>query len=380
MDLPPTASPHIFDQRLSSSVVPDAGFKLLLNPNAVWGTFQQLFMFLSKYPAKDEYPRHTTGTMALEKDSTGKCIIIRKNALVRDVFKLFATEGISGAPVLDSHDKYCGFVDLLDLVSYVTKLFCWDTRTRTAADFSTFFEKNRRFATALVSDFGILDRVGKPRVLTLHENSSLLHVLETILDERQRRVPLMNTWGQLSGIITSSMLISTIGQNLEFLAEAGDIQVTSFYDELNYWVDSCRDTDEAHSAFEKMVSTNRTGLPVLNQSGVLVDTLSMRDLRGIGTNAERFRQLWSTVTDFKAQTRINYPLQTPWRPIVCTRESTIRDVLRLMCDGDIHRVFVVGDIANPIPLRVVSQRDLLKVLLRTYRQTPAPLKPTVTSQ
>jgi CBS domain-containing protein len=360
-------SPHMFDQRLTSSVIPDAGFKLTLNPNASFSTFQQLFMFLSKYPAKEEYPRHTTGSVALEKDTTGKCVIIRKNAPIRDVFNLFAAEGISGAPVLDANDKYCGFVDLLDLVSYITKLFCWDTPTRTMSDFANFFDKNRRFASAVVSDFGILDRVGKPTVMTLHENSSLLHVLESMLDEKQRRIPLMNSWGQLCGIITSSMLISTIGQNLDFLAEAGQIKVGSFFDELNYWVDSCRETDEAHSAFEKMVSTNRTGLPVLNNIGHLVDSLSVRDLRGIGTSAERFKLLWSKVSEFKAQVRIQFPDQTPWRPIICTRDSTVRDVLVLMADGDIHRVYVVANVDTPIPLRVIGQRDILKVLLRTYR-------------
>jgi len=374
MDVHPTASPHMFDQRLSTSVIPDAGFKLVVNPQASFSTFQQLFMFLSKYPAKEEYPRHTTGRVALEKDTTGKCVIIRKNASIRDTFQMFAAEGISGAPVLDANDKYVGFVDLLDLVSYITKLFCWDTPTRTMADFASFFDKNRRFSTAVVSDFGILDRVGKPSVLTLHENSSLLHVIEAMLDEKQRRIPLMNGWGQLSGIITSSMLISTIGQNLDCLAEAGEIKVNSFFEELNYWVDSCREGDEAHTAFEKMVSCNRTGLPVLNASGHLVDTLSVRDLRGIGTSAERFKMLWNTVSQFKDQSRLQFADQTPWRPIVCTRDSTVRDVLVSMADGDIHRVYVVSRVEVPIPLRVIGQRDILKVLLRTYRQAPASLK------
>jgi len=265
----------------------------------------------------------------------------------------------------------------LDIVSYITKLFCWDTRTRTVADFSTFFEKNRSFRTAVISDFGILDRVGKPSVLTVNENSSLMHVMETMLDEKQRRIPLMNSWKQLTGIITTSMMISTISQNLEYLADGGDLKVSSFYDDLNYWVDTCRDSDEAHTAFEKMVSTNRTGLPVVDSSGVLVDTLSVRDLRGIGTNAERFRWLWNSVRDFKAQARVMYPNQTPWHPIVCTRDSTVKEVLSLMADGDIHRVFVVNTIGHNVPVRVISQRDILKVLLKYYRHSPSQLKPLI---
>lgn len=374
-----SAAPHVFDQRLAARTVPDAGFKLTFNPQSTFSTFQQFFMFLSKYPAREDYPRHTTGLSSIEKDPTGKVVILRKNATLRDALQAFATEGISGCPVLDHGDRYVGFVDLLDIVAYTVKLFCWDCRTRTSADFANFFDKNKRFAAATISDFGILERIGKNSLLTLHENSSLLHVLETMLDEKQRRIPLMNSWGQLCGIITSSMMISTISQNLDYLGEAGDITVSNFFEDLNYWVDLCRDTDEAHVAFEKMVSNNRTGLPVVNASGHLVDSLTVRDLRGIGTNGERFKNLWLTVRDFKEQSRFLYPDQTPWRPIVCTRDSTVRDVLVQMADGNIHRVYVVNNMSVPIPLRVIGQRDILKVLLREYRRTPAPLKPTATA-
>ena len=39
--------------------------------------------------------------------------------------------------------------------------------------------------------------------------------------------------------------------------------------ELNHWVDSCNENDETHVAFQKMVSCNRTGLPVVDSKGYI---------------------------------------------------------------------------------------------------------------
>ncbi len=44
-----------------------------------------------------------------------------------------------------------------------------------------------------------------------------------------------------------------------------------------------------------MVQQNLSGLAVVDSAGVLVDTISVRDLRGIGVKAENWQAMWLTV-------------------------------------------------------------------------------------
>ena len=51
----------------------------------------------------------------------------------------------------------------------------------------------------------------------------------------------------------------------------------------------------ALTAFKLMVTHNCSGLAVVNAAGELVDTVSVRDLRGMGATAENWTNLWSSV-------------------------------------------------------------------------------------
>lgn len=327
--------------------------------------------------AKEDYPRSTTGTIALEKDAAGKAVICRKDDLLSKVLKILTTEGFLGLPVLNDDDEYIGFIDMLDMVSYVCRLFSREQRMRSVQEFESFFSSSRRFRRATVGDVDVLYRENKAVVHPLHEESSLLHVLEVLVHQRMRRVPLVDSGGDVTGLITTSMMISTLSQNMDYLEDFCDIKVRDLIPDLGWWVDTINESSTAISAFTKMVDNDRYALPVVNDRGVIVDNISIRDLRGIGCNAERFRDLWSSVRDFKEAARKQFPAQTPFSPIVVTKDDTIGDVLRKMDDGNIHRVFVVADIDKPIPEHVISQYDVLKALLKKYRHSPSLVKTMV---
>ena len=114
-----------------------------------------------------------------------------------------------------------------------------------------------------------------------------------------------------------------------------------------------------------------TGLGVTNSEGSLVDTLSVRDLRGMGVNAEHFERLWHTVARYKEEVRRDFKRQTPPKPIHVTRDDTLRHVITRMDDGNIHRVFVVekqrreGGSGEELwrPTHVITQRDVMRFLL-----------------
>ena len=101
-----------------------------------------------------------------------------------------------------------------------------------------------------------------------------------------------------------------------------------------------------------------------------MDIISVRDLRGIGVKAEHFERLWHSVKRYKDEVRREFHRQTPPKPIHVTRDNTLRDVVRRMDDGNIHRVFVVekerreeGGEEVWRPTHVITQRDVMRFLM-----------------
>lgn len=110
------------------------------------------------------------------------------------------------------------------------------------------------------------------------------------------RVAILNAERKVTGLITQSMVISLLDQHLDrlgALASAHTVEemCPGLYDELRL----VHETDMALSAFKLMVSNNVSGLAVVNAAGELVDTISVRDLRGMGATAENWTNLWSSV-------------------------------------------------------------------------------------
>lgn len=90
------------------------------------------------------------------------------------------------------------------------------------------------------------------------------------------------------------------------------------------------ETDSALAAFKTMVSSNVSGLAVVDSSGRLVDTISVRDLRGMGASAADWTALWLSVKEFKQLCRQKFPQQTPDKPITVSGKDTLETLIKKM--------------------------------------------------
>lgn len=84
-----------------------------------------------------------------------------------------------------------------------------------------------------------------------------------------------------------------------------------------------------------------------------------------------------SLTDFKEHCRKKFPSQTPHKPICVTKTDTLERVIRLMDDGNIHRVFVCEEKSENlggsmvtgkqakclVPSHVITQRDVMRFIL-----------------
>jgi CBS domain-containing protein len=170
------------------------------------------------------------------------------------------------------------------------------------------------------------------------------------------------------------MVISLIDQEMFRFGELRDIPVSQITRGLINKIETVNINSSAADAFKKMVRMNLSGFPVVNNDNELEDTISVRDLRGIGPQAGNFDILFNSIAVFKEKCRKLFPSQTPTSPIYVTNNDTFSRVILNMRDGNIHRIIVckLNRANRPQPTHVITQRDILRFLLYQLGLMPAP--------
>jgi len=130
----------------------------------------------------------------------------------------------------------------------------------------------------------------------------------------------------------------------------------------NHVVTTIDESAKSIIAFREMVRRNVDHLAVVDKNGVLVDNLSLRDLRGIRPDVKVFYRLWSSVLEFKTKVREEYPEKTPIGVLHVLPTDTLYKVVELMAVKHIHHVFVV-DPDTKAPTRVITQADIMREVL-----------------
>jgi len=401
-------------------------------------------------PIRFIHPRRANRTLPL----WDSAVTVRIDQKIPSVFQTLIDENILSAPVLTTEGRCCGFIEMMDLVTYTVGLFNSPIDT----ELREFFTKSRTFRDATVLDVmeggESSERLGGSswRPFTVGRDYSMMHALEILARTQQHRVavtmpppvpaptpptstsvPSTTTVGtpgpstsaaaasssapatsgatspqpslgptptqlpstsapgptptpaesqlaaksavnlppgtsgepieRVVGVITESMMIGFLYVNLDKLGSAKDTPVSEMVS--HYFVLSVSETDTAIRAFRLMVERKVSGLAVVDADGRLTDTISVRDLKGIGTEAEMFTRLWDSVAEFKkwVKTRTPHCETLPRQPVVVLPTTTLDQVIRLMETEAVHRLFVVRTLEDRRPINVISQADVLKFIL-----------------
>jgi hypothetical protein len=103
------------------------------------------------------------------------------------------------------------------------------------------------------------------------------------------------------------------------------------------------------------------------------------------TSGEDFSRLFEDVKSYKQFTKQRFTrlapkahwsmAATPIKGRYVTEDQTFEDVIRKMRDGNIHRVWVCSAASvregRPVPIKVLSQGDVLKQVLKNYSIPPS---------
>lgn len=333
-----------------------------------------LLLHLARTQISDKRPRRLTGEIYAWTENN--VLTVRHNESIARAMAKLTTEGFLSAPVLDSDGSYVGMVDTLDLVRFCTDIFAGET----SSSWIDFFSKRNEWKDTTVGDImktkGFIRRTDPLDVYcSLQDGYSLLHAYEVLARTTCHRLPVVNNTKKIVGIYTNSMAISHIKQNLYMYGNLADTKVGELVQTYN--VASVRDTELALTAFQQMANQNVSGLAVTDVDGILTGSISIRDLRGIGSDGENFARLFNSVKQFKEDARREFPRQAPSThyssktvprgSLYVTPDQTFREVINKMNDGNIHRIFVCSkqshDMDLPRATSVISQTDIIKQTL-----------------
>lgn len=306
-------------------------------------------------------------------------VVDRYESLPR-VFRKLTVEGFLSAPVVEN-GRFVGFIDMMDLVLKTRNLFWGDSE----ALWVDFWDKEDSFQMTTVDDvMAVPDTYTRDPSPPITSEFTSFSALELMVRHKHHRLGVLkpNTH-KLDTILTHSMFISWIRQNKTKLGFLRDVRVRDIIEEEEGKrpLITIKESQKAINAFNKMASEKVQGLAVVDDDGLLVGGISIRDLRDVGADGSNFYRLFNSIKEFKKQAREDFPRlaprthysnkQVPRRGLYVLPHDNFETVIDKMYDGNIHRVFVCEDTNNPVPIAVISQHDMLKLVLSHCKKETA---------
>jgi len=317
--------------------------------------FDQLALSAIRTPLKLVHPRRCNRTETM----WSSAITVSSQTKLPAVFEMLILENILSAVVLSELGKVIGFIDMADIVNYTVGLFGAHPNETELAE---FFAKSKRFREVTVAD--VMEQHDKPvwRPVTAERDFSLFYSLEAIARLGVHRLAVVHN-DKVVGVVTESMIIGWCYVNLAKMGDARKTPVSELT--RSYFVSSIEESEMAIKAFKHMSERKLSALAVVDKNGNLKDTISTRDLKGIGADAEMFTRLWESVSEFKKKVRKTTPhsQSIPQQPLYVLESDTLETVITTMEKQAVHRLWVVKAADNLRPINVITQSDVIRYIL-----------------
>lgn len=298
------------------------------------------------------------------KPASNVVLVAQRTDLLSEVWKGLVRNNFLSCPVLQKTKKrYYGYIDLQDILAYVTKKFDIN-KLETSKDYWKLMDADKEFLATTVGQV-----IANPILLRnpyhpVHIGFSLFSAIELLAKvPNLHRIPIIDDDRQLKSIITQSLVVDYLVANMDSIGSIKDKPVSMMF-AGNQSVLHVTPQMSALEAFKFMCEHHITGVAVCDENGKLLDAISIKDLKTISTDGQMFWRLYQTVeallTHLRRETK---DFSRPQNLIYVTPNQTFRDVAKAMAGNHIHRVFVVDDASSMKPIGVISMKDLLKELI-----------------
>jgi len=286
-------------------------------------------------------------------------LVAQRTDKVTDVWKGLVRNNFLSCPVLQqTKKKYYGFVDMHDIVNYITTKFD-ASKLETAQDFRKLLDADQDFQNTEVTSIIKNPILKKNPYHPVTVGYSLFSAVELLAREQGlHRVPVIDRERQLKSLVTQSQVVDFVVANMNLL---GDIRMKplSTMEACRKEVMTLRTDMSAMDAFKFLAQHEITGAPVVDSTGKMLDVLTLKDLKAISTDANMFWRLYQNLEVFLKKVREETAGKRPNHPIYCLPNQTFEVAIRTIAGNRIHRVIVVDSAETMKPIGIVTMKDVL---------------------
>eukprot|EP01132_Coremiostelium_polycephalum_P005868 gene5868-7300_t len=278
------------------------------------------------------------------------------------VFKGLSERRFLSVPVFTQTDRkrWFGFIDLSDIVRYVCSHFEKE-KMSTQQDFWKLSQESESFKKLRVDDVMTYPHTRENKFHPITQDYSLYTVFEIFArNPHIHRIPILDDMNNrhLVSILTQSQLIKFVYENIDLLGSKKDLLVKNMVG-INTNVLTVPSSTIAIDAFKLIEEKNVSGIGIVNGQGHLIDTLSVRDLKGMATDGSLFWKLYKPVSEFLDFIKNDPVTLRPRNTQFVLNTDTFESVLSKIYTNQIHRIFIIDSMDSKKPIGVISLGDLL---------------------
>jgi len=271
---------------------------------------------------------------------------------------ILSSNKIYSAPVFSPHaKKYVGIVGYSDLVAHVVRLY--DKQPNLTELTSQFF----------ITQVKHVVNESKRNLFHPVPEGTPLYDIVKILATGVYRVPIVDKHdsNKIINIITQSGVVQFLSKHINTLGPRAKQTIHELGIGLNNIVKVDHDK-LAIEAFRLMQNKQISAVAVVDERGVLTNTLSISDIKYVGIEEGRkFRSLLLPVIDYISHVKQSEPLDSKWDgstmfpAIHCYTDYTLEKAIMKIASTKVHRLFVVNQDDHPIG--TISLRDIMVELV-----------------
>lgn len=294
----------------------------------------------------------------------GKIFFAMRDDKVKDVFKGLIIHNFSSCPVLQkTKSKWYGFLDIANIVKFIVQHFEQDVLSENA-NIMNLLDETESFKQLQVNDL-MKNPLG---ILTpyhpIYIGYSLFSAFEIMARSNLHRLAVVDANRSLISVITQSQMVEFAYRNIALVGPKRSKQVKDMAYNLHE-VYSVKPSDTALTAFTLMSEKKVSGVAVVDDDGILVDQISMRDLKAMAPDGRLFWRLYKPISEYLENVKRNLSgvNSRPRNAIFVTPNDTLESVLGLIVGNRIHRVYIVESSSNKKPIGLISMRDIMLELI-----------------
>jgi len=291
-----------------------------------------------------------------------KIMDVLRRMIEHNVIAVPVTIPDAAVPLNHHQHHWHGFIDMWDIARYVVQHFSKEKLGETERSFWEFINEELVFHDKTVHDL-MQHPIRAVNVFhPITAGHSAFSVCEIMAQEKIGRFPIVRSHHDRHVIrfITQKQVARWLDSNLHLIGSKRSKPLNNCAG-LFQTVICVKYEDIAMEAFEIMVENNISGVAVVNDTGQLVNHISIGDLKLIGTDASMFWRLQQTVLHFTRQLAVEYSRkhQRARHVVYSTTSATIEDVSHCLVTYGYHRLYVVDNHIDLKPVGVCSLSDLI---------------------